>query len=224
MSRKGPGLNALPYRKPQIGRDYWVKDNFLPNALEVVERCLAIKSWDLGQPWRNETWPGMRCAEALLPDELAIVEAWVKKQTGASKLWQEASPDFGSLSHNYVQVVGGAESGPRPHTDSRKLCKYAGVLYLTPNAPASGGTSFYRLRFPNGALGGNSCPPPYANLREAMGITKLPLEAWQEDVTVKNVFNRILVYRSDLVHSATSYFGTEPKSKRMTAVFFWMAS
>ena len=224
MNQRGPSLNALPYRKPQLGRDYWIKDNMLPNALEVVERCLAKKTWALGQPWRNETWPGMRCPEALLLDEMALIEEWVKKQTGAKTLWQETSPDFGSLSHNYVQLVGGTDSGPRPHTDSRKLCRFAAVLFLTPNAPPGGGTSFYRLRLPNGALGGNTCPPPYANLREALGIARLPLEVWQEDIAVKNVFNRLLVYRSDIVHSATSYFGNEPRSKRMTAVFFWMSS
>jgi hypothetical protein len=217
-------VNTLPYRKPQLGRDYWIKDKMLPNAMEVVERCLAKESWMLGQPWRNETWPGMRNPDALLPDELALIEDWMKRQTGAERLWQEASPDFGSLSHNFVQLVGGAESGPRPHTDSRKLCRYAGVIYLTPNAPPTGGTSFYRLRLPNGSLGGNTCPPPHANLREALGVTGLPLEAWKEDVSIPNVFNRLLIYRADLVHSATSYFGVEKRSKRMTVVFFWMAS
>jgi hypothetical protein len=47
---------------------------------------------------------------------------------------------------------------------------------------------------------------------------------WEEDLEVPNVFNRLLVYKSDLVHSATAYFGWdhEPGSKRMAAVFFWM--
>jgi hypothetical protein len=226
MNQKSSELNVLPYRKPQLGRDYWIKDNMLPNPLAVVERCIAKPKelWSFGQPWRNETWPGMRSPDALLPDELSLIEEWVKKQIGAMTLWQEASPDFGSLSHNFVQLVGKTDSGPRPHTDSRKLCKYAGVIYLTPNPPSGGGTSFYRLRLPNGALGGNTCPPPYANLREAMGITRLPLEAWKEDIAIKNVFNRLLVYRSDIVHSATSYFGNDLRSKRMTVVFFWMAS
>ncbi|MGZ3461607.1 MAG: DUF6445 family protein [Archangium sp.] len=219
-----PQLPALPYRKPQLGRDYWIKDNILPNAPEVAERCLAKDPWMKGYPYRKEPWPGMRAEQALLPDELASVEAWVMEQTGVSRLWQGRTPEGATLNHNVAQLVGEQESGPRPHTDSLRLCHYAAVIYLSPQAPPHAGTSFYRLRMPNGALSGNICPPPHANLREALGVTGLPLEAWKEDVSLPNVFNRILLYRSNLVHSASAYFGTEHRAKRLTAVFFWMSA
>lgn len=219
-----PKIPSLPYRKPQLGRDYWIHEEMLPNAMEVRERCLAKKDWDFGLPYRKETWPGMRAADALLPDELERVEAWVKEQTGASRLWAETTPEGAKLNHNCVQLVAEKDSGPRPHTDSLRLCRYAAVLYLTPDAPRDAGTSFYRLRLPGGGLSGNLCPPPHANLREALGITGLPLQAWSEDLSVPNVFNQFLLYRADMVHSATRYFGTEPPTRRMTAVFFWMAA
>jgi hypothetical protein len=217
------GQPTLSYRKPQAGRDYWVQDDFLPNALEISERCYARSEWELGAPHRPEPWPGMRAAQALLPDELAHTEAWVRKVTGARRLWLEATPEGSTLNHNYVQLVGMAESGPRPHTDSRKLCRYAAVIYLTPDPDPDCGTSFFRLRYRNGALGGNVCSPPHANLREALGVTGLPLEAWQEETRIANRFNRILLYRANLVHSASAYFGFEQRDKRLTAVFFWMA-
>jgi hypothetical protein len=46
---------------------------------------------------------------------------------------------------------------------------------------------------------------------------------WEEELEVPYVFNRLLVYRSDIVHSATAYFGWghELASKRMAVVFFW---
>jgi hypothetical protein len=219
----GLTLKSLPYHKPQLGRDYWIKGDLLPNPREVAERCLAKTSWAQGLPLREETWPGMRSPDALLPSELRRVEEWVRKQTGAKRLWQTPAPGSGALSHNFVQLVGVGDSGPRPHTDSLKLCRYAGVLYLTPAAPTRAGTSFYRLRLPNGRLSGNTCPPPHGNLCEALGVTHLPLSAWEEDLAVPNVCNRLLIYRSNIVHSATSYFGNEHESKRMTVVFFWMA-
>lgn len=216
----------LPYCPPQLGQDYWVEDDILPNATAISERCFsrAPQHWTLGSPWRNETWPGMRSPHGLLPAELTHIEDWVKAQTGATKLWQVVTPEGASLSHNYIQLVGGQESGPRPHTDSRKLCHYAAVIYLTPHAPAHCGTSFYRLRLPDGTLSGNVCPPPYANLREALGIQGLPLEAWKEYLTVPNKFNRILLYRANLIHSASAYCGQAHRDKRMTIVFFWMAA
>jgi hypothetical protein len=213
---------SLSYRKPQLGRDYWINDNILPDPLAVSQRCYGQSAWELGAPHRPEPWPGMRAAGALLPDELGLVEAWVRQVTGARRLWTEATPDGATLNHNYAQLVGMAESGPRPHTDSRKLCRYAAVIYLTPQPEPDGGTSFYRLRYPNGALGGNICSP-HANLREALGVKGLPLEAWQEETRVENKFNRMLLYRANMVHSASSYFGFEHAEKRMTAVFFWMA-
>jgi hypothetical protein len=214
---------SLTYRKPQLGRDYWIKDDILADPLAVSQRCYAQSAWELGAPHRPEPWPGMRAAGALLPDELAPVEAWVRQVTGARRLWQEATPEGATLNHNYAQLVGMAESGPRPHTDSRKLCRYAAVIYLTPEPELDGGTSFYRLRYPDGALGGNICSPPHANLREALGVTGLPPEAWQEETRVGNKFNRMLLYRANMVHSASSYFGFDHADKRMTAVFFWMA-
>ena len=213
----------LSYRKPVLGRDYWVRDDILPDPLTVSRRCYASTAWELGAPHRPEPWPGMRAANALLPEELALVEAWVKQVTGAKKLWLETTPEGATLNHNYAQLVGMAESGPRPHTDSRKLCRYAAVIYLTPEPEPDGGTSFYRQRFRHGQLGGNICSPPHANLREALGVTGLPLDAWVEETRVDNKFNRMLLYKANLVHSASSYFGFDHAEKRMTAVFFWMA-
>ena len=216
-------LPTLTYRKPQEGRDYWICDDILPNAAEVAQRCYARTDWEMGAPQRPEPWPGMRSPNALTPAEMAQVEAWVKKMTGAKRLWQESTPEGSTLNHNYVQLVGMADSGARPHTDSRKLCRYACVIYLTPEPEPGCGTSFYRLRYPNGALGGNMCSPPHANLREALGVKGLPPEAWHEEIRIDNKFNRILLYRGNLVHSASAYFGFEHTEKRMTAVFFWMA-
>lgn len=216
-------IGKLPYRKPKLSRDYWIKDQMFDNAMEIRARCLARTDWTLGFPHRQEMWPGMRCPNGLSPEEMKILEDWVKKKTGATKLWQVTVDGERSLSHNFVQLVGESESGARPHSDSRKLCKYAGVVYLTPDAPRNGGTSFYRFRFPDGSLGGNICPAPHYNLTEALGVKKLPMEAWKEDLAVENLFNRVIIYRADLIHSATNYFGHDMASKRMTIVFFWMA-
>jgi Family of unknown function (DUF6445) len=222
--RRAPlGAASLPYRKPREGRDYWTLDDAVPNAVEIRERCLARTDWMLGFPHRSESWPGMRAQPALLPEELARLEAWVKVRTGAKRLWQERSPDGAMLNHNCVQLVGEDESGPRPHTDSKALCKYAAVLYLSPGVPATCGTSFYRVRMTDGQLGGNVVPAPHHNLVEALGTRFVPPDMFVEDVRVDYRFNRLLAYRGDLIHSARAYWGRRPADRRMAAVFFWMA-
>lgn len=223
-SRKpAPKMQGLPHRNLQQGRDFWIFDDIIPDPDAVRARLLARKDWILGAPHRNESWPGMRAVPALLPEELAIVEMRVRAATGAKRLWQEKAPDGASLDHNCVQIVGPAESGPRPHTDSKTLCRYAAVLYLSPNAPTSCGTSFYRVKMPNGQLGGNQVPAPHANLVEALGIRFVSSDSFVEDKRIENRYNRLLLYRADLIHSATDYFGRTMVDKRMTTVFFWMA-
>tara|TARA_R110000868_G_scaffold155827_3_gene382433 strand:- start:1127 stop:1786 length:660 start_codon:yes stop_codon:yes gene_type:complete len=214
---------TLTYRRPKLGRDYWVQDDFLLNADEVSRRCYGRTDWELGAPHTNQAWPGRRAAQALTPDELERVDAWVRKMTNAKRLWVEPVPEGRANYHNYAQLVGMGESRPRPHTDSRLECRYAAVLYLTPQPDPRAGTSFYRLRYPDGPLGGNLCGSPHADLSQALGVRSLPLAAWHEDVRVENRFNRIVLYRSDLVHSASAYFGFEYLDMRMTVTFFWMA-
>ncbi len=211
-------------REPlEEGRNFWVRDGALANPHAVRARLLAHPKWDLGYPHRPESWPGMRLPGALERDELAAVESWVKAATGCSRLWVGTAPGGARLDCNVAQLVGSAESGARPHTDRRDLCRYAAVLYLNPQPPTGAGTSFYRLRYANGALGGNACSSPHNNLVEALRVTKLPPGAWVEEQRVENVFNRMLVYKAALVHSATSYFGRSPSERRLTLAFFWLA-
>lgn len=223
MKPMPPAPRVLPYRKPTEGRDYWLFDDVLPNAADVRQRCLDKPDWALGFPHTGESWPGRRAIPALTPDELAQVEARVREATGAKRLWVQGTPDGKTLNHNCVQVVGAQEAGARPHTDSRSLCRYAAVLYLTPDAPEDCGTSFYRQRLPSGQLGGNTVAKPHDNLVEALGTRFVPPGSFVEDVRVPNRFNRLLVYSAAMIHSATAYCGSVLADERMAAVFFWMA-
>ena len=65
----------LHFRELELGKDYWVEDNVLPNALEIAQRCIANSTWNLGSPWRPEAWPGMRAPNALTKEELQQIEA-----------------------------------------------------------------------------------------------------------------------------------------------------
>ncbi len=113
----------------------------------------------------------------------------------------------------------------RPHVYSASMCDYAGVLYLHPSPPtAHCGTSFYRLHLPGEEAGGNACPRQYESLSQVPGLpSQMDPTMFEEILEVPYVFNRLLAYKSDLIHSESSYFGWghEMASKRMAIVFFW---
>ncbi|RMH03950.1 MAG: hypothetical protein D6704_11940 [Nitrospirae bacterium] len=216
---------ALIYRELQLGRDYWIEDQILPNPLDVARRCVSKSTWILGSPWRPEPWPGMRAPHALTDEELHHVEECVKRGLGLRTLQPQSDTERGLSGHNHVQLVGGAEGVARPHVDSAKICDYAAVLYLHPCPPTSHcGTSFYRLHLPGQEPGGNVCPKEYESLSDVPGLAKeMDPTMFEEILEVPYVFNRLLAYKADIIHSATAYFGWtyELASKRMAVVFFW---
>jgi hypothetical protein len=146
-----PGAPTLARAVPEPGVNFWIGDAVLADPHAVRARLLAQPRWNLGYPQRAETWPGMRLPDALAPSELAGVEAWVRGATGCTRLRVATAPGGARLDCNVAQLVGADESGPRPHSDRRDLCRYAAVVYLNPEPPAGAGTSFYRLRYANGA-------------------------------------------------------------------------
>jgi len=216
-------LPVLPYRTPTLGRDYWILDDALVDPDAVRARLLKRTDWIEGFPYKPESWPGLRAIPALEPEELEPIEAWVKAQTGSRKLWEEVAQGGARLNHNCVQIVGIGEGEIRPHTDSRHLCRYAAVLYLNPSVPDHCGTSFHRQRLPRGQRGGNTVGPPHNNLVDALRTRFVPDDAFVEDVAIPHRYNRLLLYRANLIHSATAYWGKTLEEKRMAAVFFWMA-
>lgn len=218
-------MPLLPFRELIEGQDYWIQDDVLPNPLEIAQRCISQSTWTLGSPWRPEPWPGIRAPDALTAEEVEVIETCVKTHLGIAALQPQSNSDRGISGHNHIQVVGGAEGVARPHVDSARLCDVAAVLYLHPNPPTTHcGTSFYRLHMPGQDQDGNYCPKEYESLREVPGLPEeMDPTMFREILEAPYVFNRLVAYKSDLIHSATGYFGWDHTlaSKRMAVVFFW---
>lgn len=214
---------TLPYEKPEQDVNYWVVDDFFPHkmAVDIANRCFNKKKWKLGKPYTAELWPGMRSKNALKQKELALVENWAKEKLGKDKLWI-AESDKVVVDTNTAILVGSEEGAARPHVDNRQLCRYGAVLYLSQNPQENSGTSFYRLKYANGAAGGNMVHAPYHNLVDALKTSALPPSSWYEDVSIENRFNRLILFKGNMVHSASGYFGKEKRDKRLAVTFFWM--
>lgn len=86
---------------------------------------------------------------------------------------------------------------------------WAGVLYLTPDAPLSAGTALYRHR-ETGHTTDQSAS------YESYDYTK-----WDVVDRVGNVFNRLILYRGDLFHASVDYFGSNMADGRLIQPFFF---
>ena len=220
-----PAPARLPHRKPHAGRDYWVVDEALPNPDAVRARSLAPRGLDPRFSANPEvTWPGQAKKPALQPDELAALEQRVLQLTGSRRVDdRRRARRRAHICHNHYP------GGRRDRFHRAAAHRFTPLVPLrrsdlpTPGAPANAGTGFFRQRLPGGGLGGNICPPPHANLVEALGVRRLPLDARQLDLAIDNVYNRLVLYRADLVHSALLPLPRDLDGKRMTALFFWMA-
>ena len=104
------------------------------------------------------------------------------------------------------------------HTDAQS---YAGVIYLTPDAPLDSGTSFWKSK--------NSGLLEYRDKDHKLGNltfgsknehAKDPNQ-WELVDQVANVYNRLVLWSGKKIHSATNYFGDNPENARLFQVFFF---
>jgi hypothetical protein len=99
------------------------------------------------------------------------------------------------------------------HCDEQK---WAGLIYLTPNAPYQAGTRLLahkknRVRW-NGEQGIMDC------FSQETFLDGTPFETVDH---VGNVFNRLVIYRGGMIHAASEYFGHNMETGRLWHMFFF---
>lgn len=112
------------------------------------------------------------------------------------------------------------------HSDQQR---WAAALYMTPNAPPSAGTSFYRSRaVPRvrsssdlHAIVGDVVPTIFEAEALVYGGALLDRTRWDEVDRIGNVFNRLVIWRADLVHAVSEVFGHNAETARLVQLFFW---
>jgi hypothetical protein len=99
------------------------------------------------------------------------------------------------------------------HTD---LQQYAGVLFLTPDAPPNAGTSLYRSRITRKMKLYSG-----EDYGKVFGRGHLDPTDFEVVDVVGNVYNRLVLFDSQMIHAASSYFGDCPENCRLFQLFFF---
>ena len=176
-----------------------VVDDFLPNPDEV--RATALEA-----PYRTSDYhKGHRSIERYLD----LVD-----KSEFERLLGITIPDWAKHGMNARLQFCTSEDPLVYHSDGQK---WAGALYLTPDAPPETGLSFFRSRITNLRR-----PPPDAETENLMYSGNLyDRTKWEEIDRIGNVYNRLVLWEGCLVHSASCYFGNTVDNSRLFMVFFF---
>ena len=112
------------------------------------------------------------------------------------------------------------------HVDSQT---YAAVVFLTPDAPASCGTTFFK----SGRTGLRGAPTDEDSSKLGKDKDSLAFDIFQDDYydktdlevvdVVGNVYNRLVIWDAKMIHAASEYFGNSLGNSRLFHMFFFDA-
>jgi hypothetical protein len=106
------------------------------------------------------------------------------------------------------------------HAD--QTSNWAGVCYLTPDAPLSGGTALFKHK----KTGLFSAPRKHdgtydLELLSTINKDSQDMTKWEMTDRVANVYNRLVLYRGDYFHVSLDYFGQDIYDGRLFQTFFF---
>lgn len=162
-------------------------------------------------------WPGCRTKDLFELDK-TLFEMVCKKlvsvfhNTEHDYMRWAITTNFQSSTADYGEGV--------MHTDENTI--FAGVLFLTPDAPLNAGTSLYRK---NATFNQQKYEQALAlndKIYKANGKL-VPTDyhsMFDEVVRVNNVYNTLILFEGDQYHTANQFFGDTLENSRLTQVFF----
>ena len=189
-----------------------VIDNFYKNAMETRNFILTQEFSVTGN------YPGKRTISYANEHLKAIIQKYVEPFGG--KITVFPIPKIND-NEDAKKIYNGAfqytTSRDRSWVHTDKFNNWAGVLYMTPNAPVTAGTAFYRFH------DGTTCEADVKimdNLKEADSFSQ-DMTKWTKVDEVGNVFNRLILFDSTRYHMSMDYFGISKENSRLFQVFFF---
>lgn len=171
-----------------------VIDNFYSNPDDIRNYALSLPFDVTGN------YPGRRTKPYLTDDIKNAIQYWMNPM-GKITNWFEY--------YGYTGAFQIATANDRTWIHSDYFNNWAGVCYLTPDAPYTGGTGLYRHKATGEFSRQNTD-------HEGYDYTK-----WDLFDRIGNKYNRLILYRGDLFHASLDYFGENLVDGRLFQTFFF---
>jgi hypothetical protein len=158
-------------------------------------------------------YPGNRTISFLNESVKETIESIVSPHAGKVIYWSE---------DQYTGAFQYTTSRERSWIHADQTTEWAGICYLTPNAPHTAGTGIFRhketglIRAPKNEDGSLN-----RELMDYIGKDSQDMTKWDLVDVVGNVYNRLVLYRGDLFHMSLDYFGTDLYDSRLFQTFFF---
>ena len=181
-----------------------ITDNFYTDPDKVRE-------WVLEQPFDvRGNYPGQR-TESYANEHLRdMIQGYIEHFAGKITEWPTDKE-----SYNGAFQYTTSRDRSWFHVDSWN--NWAGVLYMTPNAPLNSGTGLYMYK------DGTRFDEEQKIRGNADEINKHTQDVTQWELVDKvgNVFNRLVIFNANHFHCSMDYFGDNKENGRLFQVFFF---
>jgi hypothetical protein len=201
--------NDIITRNPSCG--LIVIDNFYCNALDTRNYILTQEFSVRGN------YPGQRTISYANEHLKETIQKYVEPFGGKITDFPIPNQDGSNADKIYNGSFQYTTSRDRSWVHIDGFNNWAGVLYLTPDAPLSSGTSFYKFD------DGTTCKRDMELLENKEDIDRCSqdLTKWEKVDQVGNVFNRLILFNANRFHMSMDYFGDTKENGRLFQVFFF---
>jgi hypothetical protein len=193
-----------------------VVDNFYQNAMATRDFILTQEFSVRGN------YPGSRTISHATEQLRAIIQKYVEPFGGKITDFPLPSPATATGTGTAAKET---YNGSFQYTTSRDRSwvhtdgfnNWAGVLFLTPDAPLSSGTGFFRFH------DGTTCvtDQKLLNNKSETDTFSQDMTKWSLVDQVGNVFNRLVLFNANNFHMSMDYFGDRSTNGRLFQIFFF---
>lgn len=184
-----------------------VIDNFYNNPMET-------RNYILTQEFKvRGNYPGQRTKSFATLDLKNIIEKYISQIAGKITDWPMENDNDVVYNGSFQYTT----SRDRSWIHNDGVNNWAGVCYLTPDAPVSSGTGFYK--FVDGTR--NSIEAEERLNVDIINKNSQDLTKWELVDSIGNIFNRIILFNAKNYHMSQDYFGTDRYNGRLFQVFFF---
>jgi hypothetical protein len=158
-------------------------------------------------------YPGPRTKSFLNDSMKQTIESVISPFYGKVTYWSE---------EQYTGAYQFTTSRDRSWIHADQTTKWAGVCYLTPDAPLSAGTGLFRHKETGLVMAPKKEDGSYNDeilskiYRDSQDMTK-----WEMVDKLANIYNRLVLYRGDYFHMSLDYFGQDKYDGRLFQTFFF---